>query len=651
MVSISGYEIPVISCGTAVVGSGAAGLNAADRLFHYGCKDIVLVTEGMKSGTSRNTGSDKQTYYKLSMAGSDPDSVRRMAEVLYGGGCVDGDTALCEAALSASCFLRLAELGVPFPQNRYGEYIGYKTDHDPARRASSAGPYTSKLMTECLEAQVLKNGTEILDGYQAVRILKADGKIAGLLCLNVKEKRKVSYLLINCRSIILATGGPAGLYADRVYPDSQYGATGLAFEAGAAGRNLTEWQYGLASLSPRWNVSGTYMQALPVFVSAEPDGSGEREFLNDGYEDLSELCGNVFLKGYQWPFDVRKREGSSRIDLLVYQETKIRGRRVFLDYRRNPGGKIPYDTLPEEAKRYLEQADACFGTPAERLIHMNRPAYEFFLDHGVDLKRQRIEIALCAQHNNGGLAVDCWWQTNVEGLFGAGEVCGTHGVYRPGGTALNSGQVGSVRAAQYICAHRNGAVSREEEFAEAVREQVRERITMADRAFAAKEKERAASGNGAVFEGTVSQIRTASDIFMEAEERMSRAGAAVRDTEGIREALFETEEQLRNFDRIAAEKSEAGLLFRTWEMLLCQKIYLEAMLDYRKQGGVSRGSAWYPQDGEDSAACDGTEGRIQEVVLNGTDTVFSWRKPREIPDGDDFFENVWREYRKDKNIR
>ena len=45
------------------------------------------------------------------------------------------------------------------------------------------------------------------------------------------------------------------------------------------------------------------------------------------------------------------------------------------------------------------------------------------------------------------LAVDCWWQTDVEGLFAAGEAAATHGVYRPGGSALNAGQVGSMRVA------------------------------------------------------------------------------------------------------------------------------------------------------------------------------------------------------------
>lgn len=73
----------------------------------------------INAGTSRNTGSDKQTYYKLTLSGKDPDSVENMAEDLFAGQCVDGDQALCEAALSARCFLPLQNWGFLFHvQNR-----------------------------------------------------------------------------------------------------------------------------------------------------------------------------------------------------------------------------------------------------------------------------------------------------------------------------------------------------------------------------------------------------------------------------------------------------------------------------------------------------------------------------------------------------
>ena len=68
-----------IATRTAVIGSGCAGLNAADWLAALG-EDCLLITDGFNRGTSRNTGSDKQTYYRLSLAGDDGDSVGAMAQ-------------------------------------------------------------------------------------------------------------------------------------------------------------------------------------------------------------------------------------------------------------------------------------------------------------------------------------------------------------------------------------------------------------------------------------------------------------------------------------------------------------------------------------------------------------------------------------------
>ena len=205
---------------TVVIGSGAAGFNAVISIIEEGKKTVCMVTEGVKQGTSRNTGSDKQTYYKLGLGGSDPDSVRAMAKTLFSGGSMDGDNALCEAALSARCFLRLCEAGVPFPQNRYGEYVGYKTDHDPFARGTSAGPLTSKFMTEALEAKAAKLGAKIFDKLLALEVLKNGEGIVGLLCLDLKNGGFVTF---KCANVIIATGGPAGIYADSVYPRGHRG--------------------------------------------------------------------------------------------------------------------------------------------------------------------------------------------------------------------------------------------------------------------------------------------------------------------------------------------------------------------------------------------------------------------------------------------
>jgi len=644
---VCGRDVRIISVNTVVVGAGAAALNAADQLHARGVTDIALVCEDIGSSTSRNAGSDKQTYYKLSLSGGEGDSVREMAQTLFDGQCVDGDIALAEAANSAACFLRLCELGVPFPVNRYGEYVGYKTDHDPRRRATSAGPLTSRLMVEALERSVKAKNIPIYSGMQAVSILTRGGKAIGLLCLDLGglARGEVSYAAFNCVNIVWATGGPAGLYADTAYPEGQHGATGIALEAGARGRNLTEWQYGLASISPRWNVSGTYMQVLPRFVSTDADGNDEREFLDEFFDSRGALLDCVFLKGYQWPFDVCKAAGgSSLIDMLVYVERCMKGRRVFLDFTRNAGGgEADFGALGEEARGYLKKAGALFGTPVDRLIHMNAPAYEFYRNRGVDLKKEPLEIALCAQHNNGDWRWTAGWQTDVEGLFAAGEAAATHGVYRPGGSALNAGQVGSMRAARYIAARRNGQPDSAGRFAQAAREQM-ERVVR--------------TGNMAL-----ERADNAAQLLAEAQRDMSRAGAAIREAAAIAALANTTKRRLFDLERDAG-CSERTLpqFFRYRDALIGQCVYLSAMADYIAKGGKSRGSAlYYDAAGmRPHAALDerfrfvldnGDLGRmVQEVKYRDGECAFEWRPVRPLPDDDDFFENVWRGFRDNGNI-
>lgn len=631
---------------TVVVGTGAAGYQAAVRLHQYGEHDLAILSENVSAGTSRNTGSDKQTYYKLSLAGRDADSVGAMAEDLFQGQCVDGDLALCEAALSTKCFYHLVELGVPFPDNEYGEYIGYKTDHDRGRRASSAGPYTSKIMVECLEREAISRQIPILDHMQMVKLLVKDGKVYGVLCLDRGKTTCCEFVIIWCENAILATGGPAVMYHDSVYPASQLGGSGIAFEAGIKGKNLTEWQFGIASLKPRWNVSGTYMQALPRIISTDQQGNDEKQFLLDYFEDPAKMQSQIFLKGYQWPFDSDKvYGGSSIIDLLVYQETVLRNRRVFLDFLHNPGdGMIAFDKLMPEAYEYLSSAGACFGTPIERLDHMNEPAVLFYQEHGVDLRREMLEVAICVQHNNGGLSTDFHWQTNIEGIYAVGEVCGSHGVTRPGGGALNAGQVGALRAAEHIVCGKKDNPKKDPQ-------------QKKDREFCRKAAWKHMEQVPMLYEEA-----NIGEMWRKATIRMDRAGGMIRSEESLRQALREVKEELRDFGAAVhiSDFRQTGMFFHLYDTLVSQQVYLSAMLDYLQHGGGSRGSALYTcPDGEkpgekmpDLYCCRLDKGKlggmIQEISLCGRECQVSWRPVRPLPEPDSFFETQWKAFRERK---
>ncbi len=629
----------IIRLNTAVVGSGAAGLNAAVRLKQFGIADVAVITEGFNMGTSRNTGSDKQTYYKMGIGGEIPDSPHGMAQDLFAGGCVDGDNALVEAAMSLRSFMHLCEIGLPFPTNRYGEYVGYKTDHDPCARATSVGPLTSKLMTEALAAEAEEREVTIYDRHLVVSLVKNGEEIAGLVTLNLDTKE---FVLFSCKNVVYATGGPAGMYADSVYPPSQTGASGVLFEAGVKGQNLTEWQYGLASLAPRWNVSGTYMQVLPTFVSVDKDG-GEHDFLGEYFGDESKCLSMIFLKGYQWPFDSRKvLDGSSVIDLLVWRECVMYGRRVYLDFRVNPyGHEVNFAALEDDARIYLENAHATFGTPIDRLLHMNPLAVDFYASKGVDLRTERLEIALSAQHSNGGVAVDAYWQSSVTGLFAVGEVAGTHGIYRPGGSALNAGQVGSLRAADHISCHRTGEAPTEEVFL-SLAAPVVEKLEEIKRCLLANA------------DNVGKQITAARRL-------MSDAASAIRNKEAIAEALEITKGKVASFctEVGVGETGNLGNAFRLRDTLISQVVYLSAMQDYAEKYTTRGSSLYYDANGQLREGLDecfrftpddgAGVGTVQEVVYTPDGCEVSYRPVRPIPAADTFFENVWREYREEHN--
>ena len=580
---------------TLIIGTGCAGFNAADKLFDLGVTDIAIISEGRFMGTSRNTGSDKQTYYKLSLCGSDGDSVREMAETLYSGGGVMGEHALCEAAYSPRCFLRLVELGVPFPTNEFGEYAGYKTDHDPRTRATSCGPLTSKYMTEALERSCLRKGIEIIDFQRAVKILTDDHGVTGVACVSTVTGECTVF---GCENIILCTGGPAGIYRNTVYPESQHGATGLAIDAGASLSNMEEWQYGLASTKFRWNLSGTYQQVLPRYIAVDGEGN-EREFLYDALGE--ESLGLIFLKGYQWPFDTRKVEGSSKVDLLVAAEIK-KGNRVYLDYTRNPKGlENGFSVLPEEAYTYLERSGALFGTPIQRLEKMNKGAIELYADHGIDLYTELLETAVCAQHCNGGVTVDLNWQTEVEGLYCAGEAAGTFGVYRPGGSALNSTQVGGLRAAEHIAG--KGTTSRT-----------------------------APAFSMPAIKRGVSNISALREKF---QTEMSRVADFDRDTVGMMNLLTEVNALCESFfDMVEiTDESETAEAFKLYDMALTQRSVLSAMLCSAHALGT-HGSAFVDKRPPDPSA----PSRDTRTVTTGE--VSELKPVSPIPDPELWFETL-----------
>lgn len=600
-VVIDGLELRVFDRVNVVVGSGAAGLNCADLLARGGA-EVCVVTEGMNMGTSRNTGSDKQTYYKLTMTGGTPDSVRDMAALLFEGGSMRGDIALCEAANSPRAFIRLCELGVPFPVNEYGEYVGYRTDHDDRKRATSCGPLTSFYMTEALEKSVRSRDIEIFDGFRVCEIVSDGEKVAGIICVSAD-----GWSYIRCSNLVWAVGGPSAVYFNSVYPQSQTCALGAAFIAGCDGVNLTESQYGIASVGFRWNLSGSYQQVVPRYFSRGADGV-ERELELD--------FNKIFLKGYQWPFDPRRLNGSSDIDMAVYRENSL-GRRVFMDFTRDPKGFSP-EALSDEARQYLQNSGALQHTPFERLKAMNPPAVELYRSHGYDLSSEPLEIGVCAQHCNGGLYIDADYRTSLPGMYAVGECAGVFGVRRPGGSALNSTQVSSMRAAAAILADTG-----------------RERSAFIPLHIASS---RFFAPSALTLDNIIKHRR-------EYGERMDCAGAFIRDGEKVAAALAAVKADISSFDYRSDDLALIREISINYDILITQLMFLSAIDIYIKDGGGSRGS--YLINGD--PAPDTLHFTKQcRVSLNGLETSAVWEDVFPPPESEQWFEKIYANQKRGK---
>jgi succinate dehydrogenase / fumarate reductase, flavoprotein subunit len=581
LMKVGAYVLPVQRSEAVVLGSGAAGLRAAVEMKRRNV-DVVIASQSAFGGTSACSGSDKQTLHTANSAGRG-DDFRDLADALAAGGAMDEDTAYVEAVGSVRALASLQFMGLPLPQDRLGGVLRYQTDHDEVGRATSCGPRTSRLMVQILTREAVHFGIPIFNHTTGVRLLVTSGekrRVIGVLAMAPKKRSAENPYGLTAflsDSVVIATGGPGELYRDSVYPRHCFGSLGLALEAGIEALNLTESQFGIST--PRnnfpWNLSGTYVQCMPYIFSRDARGN-EHNFLADYYRTTQELASNIFRKGYQWPFHATRmlEFGSSLLDLAVFRESQA-GRKVFMDFNRNPlpvpsDAEFRLDRLDDDVRAYLAKSGALLAQPIDRLRKMNPLSIELYKRYKYDVTRDPLEFTINNQHMNGGLAVDTWGATNLEGCYAVGEAAGTHGVTRPGGAALNAGQVFGTRCAEQIAARR-----------------IPRRVVGSEKALT---EEAVASTLGALRPGSVLKAEA---IRKDVQDRMSNHAAIlcnVADVQAAARAAHALNETIRQ-QGIASDGVNEALRALQWrQSAIASEGVLMALAFYLNRGGGSRGA-------------------------------------------------------------
>lgn len=609
---LAGIDVPVYRAGCVVVGSGAAGLRAAVEMKRRG-DNVVILSQSAWGGTSACSGSDKQTLHTANTA-DQGDNFKAMARAIRAGGAMDEDTAYVEAVGSARMMASLQFLGLPLPQDPLGGTLRYQTDHDEVGRATSCGPRTSRLMVKVLAEEAIRLKVPLYNHTTAVKIL-TDGegesrRVAGVLAVRAADRTDANpfgIALFTCGVLVLAAGGPGELYRDSVYPNGCFGSLGLALEAGIELVNLTESQFGIGTRREGfpWNLSGTYVQSIPHIYSVDADGN-EHHFLAQYYRSTQEMVSNVFRKGYQWPFHSTRMLdfGSSLVDLAIYRENAA-GRRVLMDFNRNPlpvPGDQPFDLerLDDDVKHYLHNAGADQDLPIQRLRHMNPLAIELYRRYKVDIAAEPLEFAVNNQHMNGGILVDIWGRSSLAGCYAIGEAAGTHGVTRPGGAALNAGQVFGTRAAEHIGA--------------------------SGKAKAAATTDIQAVGDRGLLE-LLAMLKpdsplTVKSIRSQVQARMSDRAGMICDGNSVAEALSEAKRlnaEIRESGVAYERAAEAARALQWQQMALASEAVLSALDYFIRNGGGSRGAR---------AICD-PEGQSLPFDRNGPLDEYRFRREQD----------------------
>ena len=99
--------------------------------------------------------------------------------------------------------------------------------------------------------------------------------------------------------------------------------------------------------------------------------------------------------------------------------------------------------------------DRILADKSRSITRMWPMTYDWYKERGTDLYKDKVQVTCSAHAINGGLRIDSDAQSNLKGLFAAGEVAaGPHGADRLGGNMSVTCQVFGGRAGQGRCCPR-----------------------------------------------------------------------------------------------------------------------------------------------------------------------------------------------------
>jgi L-aspartate oxidase len=386
-----------------VIGTGVAGLAAALAAHRAGRRVIVLSKARRRSGVTATHYA--QGGIAVVLPDTDDSIEAHVADTLAAGaGLCDADAVTSIIADGYRAVAELVSAGARFDEVTVGEWaLSREGGHSRRRIVHAGGDATGAEVQRALDDAAAT--LDIRTDHAALRLLRDTDSVTGVLVANPDGVG-----VVHAASVILATGGLGHLYGATTNPDGSTGdGIALALWAGVAVSDVEFIQF-----HPTMLFNGHRGGRRPLVTEAI---RGEGAILVDSQGNS--VTAGVHPMGDLAPRDVVAGAVDARLratgDPCVY-----------LDAR----------SIADFQHRFPTVTAAC------RTV-------------GVDPVRQPIPVVPGAHYSCGGVVTDVHGQTELPGLFAAGEVArtGMHGANRLASNSLLEGLVVGGRAGRAAAAH------------------------------------------------------------------------------------------------------------------------------------------------------------------------------------------------------
>ncbi len=405
------YDVDVL-----IIGAGGAGLSAAFLAQENGIPtEKILMVQKLRLGDANSKMS--QGGIQAAIAPDDNPAIHYLDVI--GGGHYENKPELAELLVreGPNVIRWHEELGVMYDKLEDGTMQLAPGGGTSRKRMLSCKDYTGLEITRVLIDEFLSREIPFVELTSAVEFIMDDkGQVAGAVLYDMDHDE---YLICRAKVTVLATGGFGRLHIQGFETTNHYGSTNdgvvMAYHAGANLRDLDSTQFHPTGAAFPEQIVGQLCTEKLRARGAQP--------LN--------IDGELFV----YPLETRDVEASALIREC---------------YGREKGIVTPTGMRGIWLDTPLIEIINGEGTIEREFASMLRNFNKF----GIDIRKEPMLVFPTLHYQNGGVEINTRCETNVPGLFAAGEVTGgVHGKNRLMGNSQLELYVFGRRAGVFAAEH------------------------------------------------------------------------------------------------------------------------------------------------------------------------------------------------------